>query len=110
VSDATAEFRKLREICSAAALHSEGGKAVVLLPSFSFIAAGKDEKMDLLLHPSEHSGYITRLFFERPIVGRGKNWTEHRLLERNWWAPSYRDVAPSLPWPAMLCAHLRALA
>lgn len=110
MSDAAAEFERLKAICGAAALYNEGGSPVVLLPAFSFVAAGRDTKMDLLLHPSQHSGYVTRLFFQQQIKGRGANWTQHRVLERSWWAPSWKDVAPTLSWPAMLCAHLRAVA
>lgn len=108
--DAAAEIQKLRAICGNAVLHQEGGNPAALLPGFSFMAAGKNEQMDLLLYPSQHSGYVTRLFFERQIAARAANWTQHRVLERAWWAPSWNNVAPSLPWPAMLCAHLRAVA
>jgi len=66
--------------------------------------------MDLLLHPSHHSGYDTRLFFERSIEGKGTNWNQHRVADRNWWAPSWKNVKPHLTWTAMLCEHLRAVA
>jgi len=110
VSDPAAEYQKLKLVWEAAVLHKEGGNPVVLLPDAAFVAAGKEERMDLLLYPSQHSGYVTRLFFQRQIAGRGDNWTQHRVLERNWWAPSWKDVLPTLSWPAMLCAHLRAVA
>jgi hypothetical protein len=66
--------------------------------------------MDLLLYPSSHSGYVTRLFFAHKIDGRGANWTQHRVADRSWWAPSWKDVTADLAWTAMLCAHLRAVA
>jgi hypothetical protein len=66
--------------------------------------------MDLLLVPWSHSGYVTRLFFERAITLRGQNWQSHRVVERTWWTPSYNGVAPTLPWREMLCAHLRSVA
>jgi hypothetical protein len=107
VTDALAEYQKLKTIHESAVLLKEGGNPVVLLPDFSFRTAGIDVKMSLLLHPSAHSGYVTRLFFERPMDGRGQNWTQHRVIDRQWWAPSWQNVTPSQPWPAMLCAHLR---
>jgi hypothetical protein len=110
VTDAAAEFAKLKALHDAAVLLREGGSPVALLPAFGFKAGGSDTRMDLLLMPFQHSGYVTRLFFERKIENRGQNWTEHRVIDRNWWAPSWKEVAANLPWTAMLCAHLRAVA
>jgi hypothetical protein len=110
VSDATKEFVNLKAMHPAAVLLKEGGQPAALLPAFGFIAAGQAIRMDLLLVPFAHSGYITRLFFERKIEGRGSNWKDHRVVERNWWAPSWNHVPASLPWTQMLSAHLRAVA
>ncbi len=109
MTEAAVEFEKIKAIHPPAQLHKEGGSPVVLLPALPFKAAGRPVTMDALLHPSSHSGYATRLFFERRIEGRGGNWTEHRVLERQWWALSWKDVEASLPWPAILFAHLRAV-
>jgi hypothetical protein len=110
VSDAAAEFAKLKNLHPDAVLLQAGGMPVAFLPKFSFVANGRGETMDLLLHPSLHLGYVTRLFFERQIAGRGANWKEHHLIGLNWWAPSWKDVQPDQPWTAMLCEHLRAVA
>ena len=88
----------------------EGGNPVVLLPGFPFRAGDRDMKMDLLLHPSAHSGYVTRLFFAEQVQGKGANWNRHRVVDREWWAPSWKDVPPTLPWTSMLAEHLRAVA
>jgi len=109
MSDAAAEFKKLKAMHDGAELLKEGGAPVVLLPNFAFRAGGKNLVMTLLLHPSQHSGYVTRLFFERNPDVAG-NWTTHRVLDRDWWAKSWKDVSPLLPWTAILCAHLRAVA
>lgn len=110
MSAAAAEFAKLKALYNAAVLLTEGGNPVALLPAFGFKAAGADVRMNLVLVPFQHSGYVTRLFFERRIEGCGQNWTQHRVVDRQWWAPSWNHVQPSLSWPAMLCAHLRAVA
>lgn len=104
------EIAAVKMMHAAARLLTEGGRPVVFLPGFSFRAAAKDQKMDLLLVPWEHSGYVTRLFFERPITERGQNWTQHYLIDRNWWTPSYNGVIATLPWREILCAHIRGLA
>ena len=108
--DPAEELVRLQVMHPGAVLLTEGGRSVALLPAFSFTAAGRDETMDLLLVPFEHSGYTTRLFFERKIDGRGNNWTQHRVVEYAWWAPSWNNIPPSSPWHEMLCAHLRAVA
>jgi hypothetical protein len=93
-----------------AVLLKEGGQPVALLPAFGFTAGDKVHTMDLLLVPFAHSGYVTRLFFERQIAGRGANWKSYRVVERPWWAPSWNHVPASLGWRQMLLAHLGAVA
>jgi hypothetical protein len=111
VSDGAKEFAALKAMHNGAALLKEGGHPVALLPAFGFTAVGDQVfRMDLLLVPFKHTGYDTRLFFEKQIVGRGSNWSQHRLLERNWWAPSWNHVPATLHWTQMLLAHLRAVA
>ena len=110
VSDAAKQFASLQAMHKAAVLLKEGGQPVALLPTFGFTAGDQAHRMDLLLVPFAHSGYITRLFFERRIEGRGANWKEIRVVERNWWAPSWNHVPASMPWTQMLSAHLRAVA
>jgi hypothetical protein len=112
VRDTNAEFATLKAMHPAAELHSEGGKPVVLLPAFKFRAAGAGVQMNLLLYPRSHSGYVTRLFFEKKLDGAGpsKNWTEHTVLSHKWWTPSWKNVVEDQPWISMIGAHLRAVA
>ena len=108
--DVAEEFARLKAMHEISLLLKEGGKPAALLPAFTFTAAGRAATMDLLLVPFKHSGYVTRLFFEREIPCRGRNWSQHHVVDRTWWAPSWNNVPETLPWPAMLCAHLRAVA
>lgn len=108
--DANKEFESVKTLCGVAELHQECGKPVVLLPGFRFKSGGKDLSMDLLLHPSAHTGYVTRLFFREKVAGKGRNWTQHQVLGSNWWAPSWQGVKAEQAWPAILCAHLRGVA
>ncbi|MGH9451205.1 MAG: hypothetical protein ACRD11_11810 [Terriglobia bacterium] len=112
MTDPTAELAAIQAMHPTACLHTEGGKTVVLLPDFRFRVGAKTVQMALLLHPSPHSGYATRLFFEQKLEGAGQsqNWTEHTVLGRKWWAPSWKDVVAAQPWTSMLGAHLRAVA
>lgn len=113
--NAEEEFEALKSMHPTASLHSEGGKPVVLLPNVEFRSAGTLVQMNLLLLPFSHSGYITRLFFEQKILGttqnwQDSNWTEHTVLSRKWWAPSWNHVIEDQSWTSMLWAHLRAVA
>jgi hypothetical protein len=109
MSDSAAEFAKIKMLHGDAVLHQEGGKPVVLLGKFSFLSGGQSHTMDVLLIPSAHSGYDSRLFFERKTASAKAGWTSCRVLERDWWAVSWKDVKPPLPWTSMLCEHLRAV-
>jgi hypothetical protein len=103
------QFERIKQINGDAALHRLGGKPVVLLPNQRFRAADCDRQMTLLLHPSEHSGYTTRLFFQEQISGRGANWNQFSLLDNLWWSPSWNGVAAELPWLEILASHLRGV-
>ena len=110
--DAASEFAAIQAMHPSASLHTENNVPLVMLPDFKFRAGGKPVQMALLLHPSAHSGYVTRLFFEQKLEGAGqsKNWNPHTVLTRTWWAPSWKDVIADQTWTSMLCAHLRAVA
>ena len=103
-------FEALKALHEKARLLSEGGTSAVLLPGFRFRSRQKDRQMDLLLYPAAHSGYATRLFFSEKLAECSGNWNRFRVADREWWAISWKDVPANLPWPAMLCAHLRAVA
>ena len=112
MTDGAAEFAAIQAMHPSASLHKEGGVPMVLLPDFKFRAGTKTMQMTLLLCPSTHSGYVTRLFFEQKLEGAGQsqNWTTHTVLSRTWWSPSWKDVVVEQPWTSMLGAHLRAVA
>jgi hypothetical protein len=112
VTETATEFAAIKQMHPSASLHTEGGHPVVLLPESKFRAGGRTVQIGLLLYPSVHSGYATRLFFEQKLEGAGqsRNWTEHTVLGRKWWAPSWKDVAADQAWTSMLGAHLRAVA
>ena len=109
MTDMDEKFKQIKIFYNSARLMHEGGNPVVLLPQFTFQSAGRSIQMDLLLYPAAHSGYSTRLFFEREVEGQGANWEQHYVIDRQWWACSWRDVEANIDWTSMLCAHLRAV-
>jgi hypothetical protein len=112
MTETSVKFAALQAMYPTATLHTEGGNPVALIPDAKFRAGGKTAQMTLLLHPHQQGSYPTRLFFEQKLegIGESKNWTEHTILSRKWWAPSWTGVAASQDWTSMLGAHLRAIA
>jgi hypothetical protein len=109
--DEKSEFAKIIALHSDAILEHEGGKPVVLLPRFTFRAGGKNHTVDLLLHPLAQQGeYHSRLYFKEKIEGTSANWQQQNALGSPWWVYSWKGVPSSMPWPNMLCEHLRAIA
>lgn len=109
-TDIDTQLQKIQTIHPDAARLSEGGIPIVFLPNFTFQAKEGIMAMDLLLYPSSHSGYPTRLFFEQRLQGKEAcRWSEHYVAGRNWWAHSWDGVAASLPWLKILFAHLEAV-
>lgn len=87
----------------------EGNVGLIYLPAQAIEVAGQGQVVDLLLCPAEHSGYQTRLFFDRPFPQRAANWTVHTLLGRSWHTFSWNGVAANQPWEQILLAHLAVL-
>lgn len=114
--DASVELIGLQGMNADATLHSEGGKPFVHLPNTRFRSTGVARTMNLLLQPWGHdNNYTTRLYFDQKILGTtqnwlDKNWSQHTLLSRNWWTPSWKLVAADQPWTDILMAHLRSVA
>ncbi|NJA08331.1 hypothetical protein HC024_21765 [Methylococcaceae bacterium WWC4] len=102
----------LRKVCDGAKVMPESGIDYIFLPELEVITTQTSRKIDALLCPAQHpSGYMTRLFLAEPFPGSGQsnNWTQHRILERNWHSWSWQNV-PATQSPAqILAAHLRAL-
>jgi len=99
-----AQLEELRLICPNAEEHSESGYTFILLPELGLPSG---EKMKALLCPQTHSGYLTRLFLEKPVAG--KNFTEHVILGRKWYTLSWQGVAASLRLAQILVEHVRGI-
>lgn len=88
----------------------EGGFVYILLPGVSFT----EGPVDLLFSPmSRGDGYPSRLFFSRQVASRASlNWNAQgvRILDRNWWAYSWKINSPtSLRLAQAVAYHLSAL-
>jgi hypothetical protein len=102
-------LRALRALNPDARIMPEGNLGLIFLPAQGIEVAGERQTVDLLLCPHEHSGYQTRLFFDRPFAQRATNWTVHTLLGRGWHTFSWNGVRADQPWEQILLAHLAVL-
>ena len=103
---------ELQKIFGGAKVMQEGGIDYVFLPELEIITSQATYRLDVLLCPTQHpSGYMTRMFLAEPLHGSGQsnNWTEHRILERNWHSWSWQNVPATQALAQILAAHLRAL-
>lgn len=105
-------IEELRSVCGLPSVMHDAGIDYVFLPGLEVTTSTMSRKLDALLCPSQHpTGYMTRLFLAEPLPGSGQsnNWTEHRILERNWHSWSWQNVPATLTPAQILAAHLRAL-
>ncbi len=109
------ELRTLASLSPDAKLMTDGGQEFVFLPKLSIAVGQAVKTLDVLLCPSRHSGYSTRLFLaepisERPTIGgKTANWSAHTIMARTWHSWSWDGVSADLPLLQMLLAHVAAL-
>jgi hypothetical protein len=90
---------------------TEGGIDFVLLPGLQLPAGCSPPSLDCLLCLGPRDGYDNRLFFSQVVSSReGRNWNGQniRILERNWFAYSWRVPGGLRPIETLI-AHLQAL-
>jgi hypothetical protein len=84
---------------------TEAGFRYIYLPGLKV----GTETMDALLCPQPKDGYLTRLFLERPVRGKGNNWSSHRILDRTWHTWSWNHVSADQRPAQILVEHLQGL-
>jgi hypothetical protein len=104
-------LQELRSICPEAKTTSEGGVDYVLLPALKMPDGCSPDPVDCLLCLGPRDGYPNRLLFAQVVNARGaRNWNGQniRVVERNWFAYSWR-VPEGLRPMETLIGHLQAL-
>jgi hypothetical protein len=106
-----AQVDELRSLCPGAKQFSEGGVDYVLLPALSLPPGCDPGVTDCLLSLGSRDGYGSRLFFAQVVSApQPRNWNSKniRILERNWFAYSWRVPGGLRPMETLI-AHLQAL-
>lgn len=106
-----AEIRELDQLCAGAKEYTEFGNVYIFLPQLRLPDGCTPAVVDALLCLSSRDGYPTRLFFAQQIASKNsRNWNAQNvaILQRNWFAYSWKDVASGRPIE-VLAQHLKAL-
>jgi hypothetical protein len=103
---------ELKSIAKEVLLCEEGGKVYFVLKGLKLPNGCTPTEIDALLSPTERDGYPSRLFFAEKIsANKSLNWNGNnvRILERNWFAYSWKLNSPVLRLAQMVAAHLGPL-
>jgi hypothetical protein len=104
-------LKELRSLCPEARVTSEAGVDYVLLPMLKLPDGCNPPAVDCLLCLGPRDGYANRLLFSQIVSARSaRNWNGQnmRVVERNWFAYSWR-VPEGLRPIETLIGHLQAL-
>lgn len=90
----------------------EGGTVYFLIPNLSLPVGVSPPAVDVLLCPTaDRHGYSSRLFFSQQVkTPKALNWNTNgvRILERTWYAYSWRINHQGLRLLQLLALHLKA--
>jgi hypothetical protein len=99
------EVRKF--LCPAAREMSEGGVEYLHLPDLKLPNGMVEDALLRLTVTGD--GYATRLYLTTKIEKPGLNWTAHRILDREWFTWSFKDVPAEERLSVILVNHFRPL-
>ena len=105
------QIAELKEFCPEIKLASEGSIEYLLMPALTLPEGCTPPTVDALLCPAARDGYPSRLYFAQQIVTKTpRNWNGQnvRILERNWFAYSWK-IRPGLRLAQTLLAHMEAI-
>jgi hypothetical protein len=107
------EVAELKMLFPGVSKYEEGGITYFLIPSLMLPPRCDPKSTDALFCPMNRGdGYESRLFFSSKVrspVERNWNGQDVRIIERNWFAYSWKIGESKLRLVQMISAHLRAL-
>ncbi len=105
------EITELKSLYPDVQVCEEGGVTFFLLPNVPLPDNCEPQNTDALLCPTPRDGYTSRLFFANQIeCPKSLNWNakQVRILERNWYAVSWKIEQPNLRLAQKIAIHLNA--
>lgn len=105
------QVEELRGVFTRPQVADEAGLTYILLEQIALPAGCSPPVVDALLCPQPRDGYTSRLFFSAKVTcGKPLNWNkEDRILERNWFAFSWKTNRENLRLLQMVLDHMAAL-
>jgi hypothetical protein len=107
------QIEELKAAFPAVFAAEEGGTVYFLIPGFGLPAGIFPPAVDVLLCPTaDRHGYPSRLFFSQQVqTPRPLNWNTNgvRILERLWYAYSWKINQSGVRLLQILALHLRAI-
>jgi hypothetical protein len=115
MTEVSTQVEDLKRYCDRVGVLTEGGVTFYLLEGLRLPGGCTPSSCDGLLCPSERDGYPSRLFFSvqiAPAYARNWNWntSNARILERNWFAFSWKVEQATPTLVDLLIAHLNGFA
>lgn len=105
------QIEELKVLTPSISQSAEGGITYLLLKDMPLPEKCIPNRIDALLCPTNKDGYPSRLFFSSKIQSSKQlNWNscDVRILERNWFAFSWKVNRPGLRLAQLVMAHLGA--
>ncbi len=108
-------LQALQAVYPSALTVRDGPYELIHFPKLAIQVGGEELKLEALLCPQAHKGYVTRLFLSQSlrsfpsVRAKTANWTSEPFLGRQWHTWSWQGVSADQPLLSMLAAHLRAL-
>ena len=107
------ELAALQQLCAGAKVMTESDSVYIFLPALKLPNGCNPREADALLRlKSPLADYPTRLFFQVQVTcPKPLNWNSLNvsILQRNWFAYSWKDVPADRPPIELVAEHLRAL-
>jgi len=107
------QLNALLDLCDEVSVLKDGTSVFVHMKNLRYTCGGTPLTMNALLSPQEHSGYATRLFFERKhdfalADGNPPNWQVQVVLGTTWHTWSWKDVPANQELIGIVAGHLKA--
>jgi hypothetical protein len=107
------EIEELNQLCAGAKVMPDGDSVYIFMPALKLPAGCVPAQVDALLRiKSPLTDYPTRLFFRAQISSsKALNWnsTNVPILERTWFAYSWKDIPADHRAIELVAEHIRAL-
>lgn len=107
------QIDELKAIAPGLQRFDEAGRVYFLMPSLKLPEGCEPQATDALLSPTDRGdGYPSRLFFPARVRSRTeRNWNgqDVRIIERNWFAYSWKIGDGPFRLAQMLGLHLKGL-